>query len=251
MRKMHLFNMPQLIATSSLVLGLTISTSVFAQTSSTSQDIPVFPPQPVINQINLQLSTEQWVTTQNADVIVGVDATLNQSQLAQAHADILQKLNKLASTAEWHITQFDREQDKSGLEQLTVTAQARLPESALADIRDQAKAITIPGETFTVESIAFNPSTAELEAVRAQMRNDIYKKVQDELTQINKMYTDQKYSVHEIDFTEQSVQPQPMIRMAMMAGNAEAAPAAAPPPLTVANKLILTADVTLAYAEKP
>jgi hypothetical protein len=250
MRKMHKVNMTQLIASSSLVLGLTLSTVALAQTTSSSQDIPVFPPQPVINQINLQLSTEQWVTTQNADVIVGVDATLDQSQLAQAHADILQKLNKLSSAAQWHITQFDREQDKSGLEQLTVTAQARLPESALADMRNQAKAITVPGETFTVESIAFNPSTAELEAVRSQMRSDIYKKAQDELNQINKMYPDQKYSVHEIDFTEQSVQPQPMVRMAMMAGNAEAAPASAPP-LTVANKLILTANVTLAYAEKP
>lgn len=230
------------------VLGFNLTTLAAAQT--TSQNIP-YPIQPVLNQITLTMTSEQWVSTQNADVFVSVDATLDQNQLASAHADILDKLNKLAKT-DWHIIQFNRTQNSSGLEQLYVVAQARLPETALSKIRDDSKALTHPGETFTVQNIAFNPSTAELEAVRSQLRSDLYNKIQSELDTINKVYTNQKYVVHEIDFSESGAPqpPVPMMKMTMMAGAAnEAAPAAAP--LTVANKLVMTANVTLAEIVKP
>ena len=86
--------------------------------------------------------------------------------------------------------------------------------------------------------------------MRAQVRNDLYNKIQDEIIRINKIYTNQKYVAHEIDFSEQSAPPVPMMRMAIVAGNAaEAAPSA--PPLTVANKLIMTANVTLAEVVRP
>lgn len=241
--------MAQLLKNITLIMGLFIA--IVANAQSTTPDQASFPFQPILHQITFTLTSEQWVTTQNADVFVGVDATLDQSQLASAHNDILQKLNKLAKT-DWHITQFNRSQNSSGLEQLSVVAQARLPETDLSKIRDDAKNLTHPGETFTVLNIAFTPSTAELEAVRAQLRNDLYNKIQNELNTINKVYTNQKYVVHEIDFSESgaSQPPVPMMKMTMVAGNAaEAAPAAAP--LTVANKLVMTANVTLAEVVKP
>lgn len=240
--------MTRLLRITLMMFGLLINSLAIAQSTSSQNTYPI---QPVLHQITLTMTSEQWVTTQNADVFVGVDATLDQNQLATAHNDILAKLNQLAKT-DWHITQFNRIQNSSGLEQLSVIAQARLPETDLSKIRDQAKAITHPGETYTVLSIAFNPSTAELEAVRSQLRSDLYNKIQVELNTINKIYINQKYVAHEIDFSEQNA-PQPPVpmRMAMMAGNAaEAAPAAAAP-LTVANKLVMTANVTLAEVVRP
>lgn len=232
-----------------LISGLVFASVTAAQQSSEQNS---FPFQPVLNQITLTMTSEQWVNTQNADVFVSIDATLDQNQLASAHSDILDKLNQLAK-ADWHIIQFSRTQNSSGLEQLYVVAQARLPETSLSKIRDDAKALTHPGETFTVQNIAFNPSTAELEAVRSQLRSELYNKIQNELVTINKAYANQKYVVHEIDFSESGAPqpPVPMMKMTMMAGNAvEAAPAAAPP-LTVANKLVMTANVTLAEIVKP
>lgn len=241
--------MTHLLRITSFIIALLFTSIASAQSSS---DQTSFPFQPVLHQITFTMTSEQWVTTQNADVFVGVDATLDQTQLATAHNDILEKLNKLAKT-DWHITQFNRTENSSGLEQLSVVAQARLPETDLSKIRDDAKALTHPGETFTVLSIAFNPSTAELEAVRVQLRNDLYNKIQNELNTINKIYTNQKYVVHEIDFSEQNAPPPPvpMVRMAMVAGNAQEAAPAEAPPLTVANKLVMTANVTLAEVVKP
>jgi hypothetical protein len=240
--------MTQLLRIATFIFTLLFVTIVNAQTGN--QQI-TFPVQPVLHQITFNMTSEQWVTTQHADVFVGVDATLDKTQLATAHNDILQKLNKLAKT-DWHITQFNRSQNSSGLEQLSVVAQARLPETALAKIRDDARNLTHPGEAYTVLNIAFTPSTAELEAVRAQLRSNLYDRIQNELNNINKIYSNQKYVVHQIDFSESgSPQPPvPMIKMAMVAGNAaEMAPSA--PQLTVANKLVMTASVTLAEVVSP
>lgn len=233
------------------LLAYFLSNASFAIAQPTSQEIP-YPIQPVLNQITLTMTSEKWVSTQNADVFISVDATLDQNQLATAHNDILDKLNQLAKT-DWHIIQFNRTQNSSGLEQLYVVAQARLPETALSKIRNDAKSLTHPGETYTVQSITFNPSTAELEAVRSQLRNDLYNKIQTELNTINKVYSNQKYVVHQIDFSESgSPQPPvPMMKMQMLAGNAAAEMAPAAAPLTVANKLVMTANVTLAEIVKP
>ena len=199
------------------------------------------PMQPVLNQVLYQTSVEQWVTTKTAEVVVDVNATMNEDALASAHDDITAKLNKLAS-ADWHVTQFDRTPNESGLEQLAVEAQTRLSESALSNLREQAKAMSKPGETFTIQSITFEPTLAETEAVRTALRNQIYTQVQAELASLNKLYPNQHYVVHMINFGEVNL-PQPEARMMMM--GAVNAPVASPAPVTVANKLTLSAAVDL------
>jgi len=201
------------------------------------------PMQPVLNDVIYQTTAEQWVTTQTANVIVNVNATLNEDQLAAAHADILAKLDKLAD-ADWHVTQFNRNPNESGLEQLLVEAQARLPETALSDLREQAKKLSKPGETITIQSITFEPTLAEIEAVRSQLRSQIYTQVQTELAQLNKMYPTQHYVVHQLNFNATDVPPpQPMVRKAMMAMVESAGDNAMP--VTVQNKLVMTANVDL------
>lgn len=200
--------------------------------------------QPVLNQVMFQTTAEQWVTTKTAQVVVGVDATLNEDKLAKAHTDILKKLEQLVPSTDWHITQFNRNPDKSGLEQLQVQAEARLAESALASLRDRAKAMSKPGETYTVQSINFIPTIAEIEAVRNQLRNQVYKQIETELSQLNKTYPNQKYVVHLIDFNDQNIGPKMMPRM-MMAVAESADAGAAAMPVTVANKIIMSARVIL------
>lgn len=195
---------------------------------------------PVLNQVIYQTSAEIWVSTQTAEVVVSVNATLDENQLAKAHSDILTKLNNIAKS-DWHITQFNRSPNESGLEQLQVLAQTRLSETALSDLRDTAKKASKPGETFKVESITFEPTLAETEAARKQLRDEIYQKTQAELTALNKLYSNQHYVVHKIDFTE-NILPQPMRPRAMMMAENTAGSA---PPVTVANKMTITANIAL------
>jgi hypothetical protein len=195
---------------------------------------------PVLNKVQYQLSNEAWVTTKTAEVIISVNATLNENGLGKAHNDILNKLNEIAKS-DWHITQFNRSPNESGLEQLQVLAQTRLSETSLSDLREQAKKVSKPGETYKIENIAFEPTLSETEAVRGQLRNQVYQQIQNELSQLNKIYPNQHYIIHDINFME-NVSPQPRPRVMMLAAT-ENSPTSAP--VEVANKMTVTANVVL------
>lgn len=210
------------------------------------------PPQPqlVLDKIDFQISAKQWVTTQTALLGVNINVTLSSADLVKARADIMERLNKIAK-GEWHLIEFDRSQDSSGLEKLYVQAQARVSQEALTDIYKNAKDVSLPGAKYEVSSVDFKPSFDETQAVLSQVRQRLYQQVDDELARINKVYPDQNYSVNNLTFVEGNNPPQPVPYQAktmntMMVG--ESAPAA--PTLTVSNELILTAIVEVASNRK-
>lgn len=213
--------------------------------ASASAMMPVI--NPVLNKIYYQTSVEQWVSAQTAEVVLSINATLNESQLVKAHGDILDKL-KTISPSEWHITQFNRVPNDSGLEQLQVIAQTRLSEEALASIREKAKKASKPGETFKIDSITFQPTLQEMEFTRKQLRDKIYQQIQTELANVNKLYANQHYLVNQISFTENNTNNvteglSPSGAKLMMATAEKSV--AMTTPVTVVNKMLITANIVL------
>ncbi len=137
------------------------------------------------------------VSTQTALVTVNINATLSNSDLVKARADIMDKLAKI-SAGDWHLTQFDRSQDSSGLEKLYVQAQARVAQANLTTNYQNAKSVSKPGASYEIGTIEFKPSLDEVQQVRAQLRERIYQQARDELARLNKVYTGQEL---------QSIQP--------------------------------------------
>lgn len=195
-----------------------------------------------LDTVDFQVSTKQWVTTQTALLTVNLNATLGNADLVQARADILDKLSKIA-TGEWHLTQFDRSQDSSGLEKLSVQAQARVPQSGLTQVYEHAKSVSKPGANYSVGSIEFTPSLEEMQQVRTTLRERLYSQARDELVRINKVYTGQQYTLNQLVFVEGSEPPAEPKMLGMM--NAMAVRSAAPA-LTVSQELTMTALVQVA-----
>lgn len=132
--------------------------------------------QPVLDQIVYQVSAEQWVKTSSAEVIIAINATAKQQGLAAVRQQMMTRLNRIAK-ADWHITSFNRSQDSSGLERITVQAEARLPENQLANLRSAAQAVSQPGANYQVSRINFKPTLAEVEQARASVRNTLYQQI--------------------------------------------------------------------------
>ena len=206
------------------------------------------PIDPLLNMVTLQLSAEQWVTTKTALVTVGVNASVSDNDIGKIQSQVKDKLNALSAKGEWHILSFNRNQDQSGLEKIQLTAQARLPESELSGMRDKAKAISKPGETFTVDNVEFIPSNEEVRAANTALRADIYQQAKDELAQLNKVYSDQKYYLHDVNFLGlapiRAQRSQAMMLMQTKSMGNDMASAA----LAVGDKLKLSATVTLSSA---
>lgn len=204
-----------------------------------SQINPTLP----INKVSFQLTMEQWTSTKTAKVIVGLNAALSDAQLGKIHDTIMKNLSTIVPGTDWHITQFQRQKDQSGLEHLLVTAETRIPEAGLADLRKQATLVSKPGQTYRIIDIQFTPSPGELEQVRSQLRAKIYAKAKDELATLNKIYPNSKFYLNSINFRTMLPVPiaQPMMLMANGAVSKRTDKA-----LAVSNKVQLIANVVLA-----
>ena len=161
----------------------------------------IIPPQMVLDRVLFQISTKQWVTTQTAQLTVSINATLNNADLVKARADMMVSLNKIAK-GDWHLTEFDRSQDSSGLEKLFVQAQVRVDQATLTDIYQNAKTVSTPGTKYKVSGVDFKPSLEETQAVRAKIREQLYQQVNEEIARMNKAYPMQNYSVSNLVFAE-------------------------------------------------
>jgi len=199
------------------------------------------------NKVIFQVSTKQWVTTQTALLNVSINVTLNNADLVKARADIMNSLNKIAK-GEWHLLEFDRSQDNyllefdrsqdnSGLEKLFVQPQVRVDQSALTNIYQNAKSVSVPGAKYEVTGVEFKPSLDETQAVRAKIRETLYQQVNEELSRLNKAYPTQNYSVSNLVFMEGTIPQQPRAFEAKALNTMAIAANAAP--LTVSNELAM------------
>lgn len=203
-----------------------------------------------LDKIAFQVSSKQWVSTQTALLTVDINATLSNADLVQARTDIMGRLNQIAK-GEWHLVQFDRSQDSSGLEKLTVVAQARIPQASLTDIYKNAKAVSKPGAAYIINAVEFKPSLQEVQQVKSQLRQHLYQLVSEELARLNKVYTEQNYTVNSITLYDGDLPPiaQPVQPYGMMNKVGFASQAAAPN-LSVSNELTMSAIVEAASTRK-
>lgn len=198
--------------------------------------------EPLLNKVSLQLSAEQQVTTKTALVTVMVNAAVNTQGIENLQNEVMNVLNKIAK-ADWQLLSFDRQADRSGLESIQITAQARMAQSDLAGLRDKVKAVSKAGETFTLDNVQFVPSEEEIKQASIGLRTNIYNQAKSEIENLNKIYPDQKYYLHQIDL----LVPPPVMPMQNTMMKMAAVSAAMPAPaLVVGNKVRMQATVVLA-----
>lgn len=198
----------------------------------------------VLDTVNVQFVAKDWVRTEKALLQLNVNMVLNNADMVQARKDVLRHLKTIAD-GDWHITSFDRSQDRSGLERLMVNAQARVLQNTLTDVYTLAKKASKPGASYKVSAIDFTPSLEDRQAVKNKLRANLYQQVQNELAALNKMYPSQNYSVHDLRFAEGDAPITPSRYKArdMNTMVMAAAPAAE---ISVSNEMLLTVVASLA-----
>ncbi len=218
-----------------------VSTAVLAQD---------FIKQP-LDKVSMTMSSERWVKTNTAKVQVTINATLTNVSLAQMRKQILDNLSKIAKS-EWHITQFNRSQDTSGLEKLFVNAEARVNQSLLSNVNVQAIKSSKPGMKYKINDIDFSPSDFDVQKVKKLVRQDLYKKITSEITQLNTSYKQQNYSLYQVMFVSPGTNyPQRQQLQSYAKKNiAFAAVESYAGGISVSNKVKMTALVSIASNRK-
>ena len=184
------------------------------------------------DQVAFDLSTEGWATTTTARVTVNVDAAGAGSSTGTMRDDMQKAVNTLVKT-DWRLINFSRNQDQTGLERWNASFEARVPENQLGGIHDTAKKLGKAGMQLTIIDIAFDPTLAEIETVKAKLRADLYQEIGAQLAALNAAFPGRQYRVSAINFNNMGIAPmmgRPMMMKATMAmsGAAEGMDAGAP-----------------------
>lgn len=197
-----------------------------------------------LDTIAFQLQSEDWVNTQTALLRVRLNASIAAKDWGQARDVFLANLHRI-NEGNWHVTEFVRSQDSSGLEKLSALAEIRLPQSQMNNLSQKVDALSKPGATYRVESLIYEPSLTEREATKSRLRQSLYNAVNEEIARINKSFLGQTYSVKSLRFVEGDM-PMQRAELNMMSMKAQAMPASSGQGLGVSESITLHAIVTLA-----
>jgi hypothetical protein len=202
-----------------------------------------FAPNPIQDQVVLNLAVEDWVPTQTARVVLNADAAIQGADAGKTRDELLAAAKKTAP-GDWRIVRFDRSTDPAGLERWSAALETRLAESALGGLADRAKQSSRPGLQISVAQIDFTPTLAESEAARAKLREALYKRASEELQRLNAVANDRKFRLARIDFGTVQMQPHPMQARNMAAAAPGADFKAAGGEMELSQKATMHANVT-------
>ena len=108
-----------------------------------------------LNKISMTFSAQQWATANTAKVSVLVNAALTEQQLTNFQQKVQINLQQLAPSKDWHIVSFNQAKSSSGLQNVTVLAQARLPSHDLANLSTNAERLNAQGVNYKITNINF------------------------------------------------------------------------------------------------
>jgi hypothetical protein len=223
-----------------VALLLVLASIVRASDKPTApQAVQLVSPYPSLNRIHYVVQKEQWVVSNSARVIVAVNANLTDEALDHFQDRMNKNLSALAKNVSWHVTQFNRNQDSSGLEQVSAQAEARIANSDLAGLRVKADKLSSPGIKYSIVDIQYGPSDEDIQKAKDTLRQNVYVAIAEEIRSLNKTYK-QDFFVNSIDFDlNSSSGPAPQPRMMLVAGVSNGN-------VPINQKLVLQADVVLA-----
>lgn len=198
---------------------------------------------PKDDSVTLSLSAEDWITTQTARVVLSVEAAVTQKTAGKMRKTMNKTVNSVV-TADWRLTNFYRNQDKTGMERWSATYEARLPEVVLSGLNEQAIKKSKAGMQISVQNIDFTPTLQEREAAKTALRSKIYKMAIKQKDQLNKDFPNRNFRISGIRFSgARHHSPRGGARLMKSSSFAESAPL---PSMEKSEKLRISANIILA-----
>jgi len=137
--------------------------------------------QPVQDTIQFVLSAEETVTNDTVKVVASIVALVTHDMTEQKLKDSIRQLTQRFIKAEWNFSNMTRSNHAAGLEQITLTATARVPESENYGLdRRRVEASVIEGMTIASHNTDTSPTTAQIEQAQSKLRLTILRKAEAE-----------------------------------------------------------------------
>jgi hypothetical protein len=193
-----------------------------------------------LNQVSMNLSAEEWVVTQTAQVTVAVNAAVTQQQSGDLSAALLEKLASVSGVKDWRLLNLSRQENDTGLIAVNAEAMARLSNVQVSMMQSKLEKLNKPGEKYSIQNISYVPSLQEVNSTETLLRSSLYAQVSQSLDALNKAFPATHYQVYRVNFVGgRDVVNAPMAAYVRTVGGAE-------PKLDVSNKMQMSANVIYA-----
>lgn len=207
------------------------------------------------DRVIFDLSAEDWVSTKTARVTISVEAAVTSNTAGTMRATMTKAVNDVVK-AEWRLVSFNRDQDNAGMERWSAEFEARVPETDLSGLHENAKKLSKAGMQLSISNIDFSPTLDEMQTAYNQLRTKIYKMANEQLSVLNTALPGRTYRIALINFTSfNDISTSPPTMPTVTRGFAEAGialkasspmPAVPAPSMERSEKINLTARVVLA-----
>ena len=147
--------------------------------------------------LRIKLKEEAWVQATDVGLKLSVSTTGKSEELAKKRSELMANLKKLADTS-WHVTNYARSEDKTGLERNTIFVEARVKESKLGSITSQIKKMNKPGVKYEIDDVDFVPSTEAKQQVRQMLRERLYKRSKEEIKRASNLLGESQLEIKSI-----------------------------------------------------
>jgi hypothetical protein len=202
--------------------------------------------------INIQLKTETTVISDTVRIVVNISALVTTEDTEEkVRVEIKQALTNFIST-DWQINGLTRVVDNSGYEKITLTAAARVSERENYNLEARAKAASRQGLQIANPLADTSVPQYSLDIAEREMRKDILIKAVAEAALASEVLG-KTYRVYAVDFASH-VRASSLKAMTAstsygtgFGASANGLESAGDDSLSNAQKLALSADVTLAY----
>ena len=163
--------------------------------------------QPVQDTIEFPLTAEYTIVNTTIKITAQISGMITPDVTEEALRDsIRDMLKRFVDTTQyadtvWQISNTNRSKHASGMEQISLSATVRVPESEHYALEERAAAVSVKGMTIARADVDTTPSQAMMDDAESKLRVILLKKASDELKLINKAL-DTSYRLGSVVFSE-------------------------------------------------
>ena len=141
--------------------------------------------QVIMDDAQLNLSVEDWISSDSAEVVVKINASTNGTESTNLRDEIFNGLNQLADDVDWRFVKVDRSISQSGLEDWVFFARARIADKGMSNINSRAKSLGRAGLKYKIASVNYVPTKEAYEELYSSLRQKVYGMINNEVKKLN------------------------------------------------------------------
>ena len=129
--------------------------------------------------VNVSFSVEEAIKSDTVKITIQATLAVKAAEAIDVRGQIVTALKNVIDT-DWAFVSLDRREDDAGLERVSATATARIPEADAAGLASKCQTASVAGLKLTPGAVDYSPARNVVDEAITKLRRKIYALAQEE-----------------------------------------------------------------------